>query len=381
MFIKKMQERNPELISTAIEFHKTGDIMPDSYVVDLDSLLVNAKVILEEAKKNQMKMYFMLKQLGRNPIIAKELMKIGYQGAVVVDFKEAEVMMKHHVPICNVGHLVQPPKAMIQKLVDYGCDYFTIYSVDKAKEINECAKKSNKIQKLLLRVVGKDDLIYSGQTAGFMLDELDVVITQIKNLSHVVIKGVTSFPCFIYDDKVKLNQPTNNLVSVLQAENILTEHGIDSDELNTPSTTCVATIQEMAKYGATSGEPGHGLTGTTPMHAYVDEVEIPSVIYLSEVSHNFRNKSYCFGGGHYRRSHMANALVSEKLMPCLVNSPSLDSIDYHFELDQLFAVGDPVIMAFRFQIFVTRSDVVIISGLHQNQPKIVGRYNSFGDER
>ena len=37
-------------------------------------------------------------------------------------------------------------------------------------------------------------------------------------------------------------------------------------------------------------------------------------------------------------------------------------------------------MAFRFQIFVTRSNVVLLSGLKNNNPKIEGIYNSLGDE-
>lgn len=381
MFVEKLLARNPQLIHATLDLYAKNEIMPDTYVVDMDMLLQNAKAILEEAKKNNMHMYFMLKQLGRNPFIAKELIRLGYDGAVVVDFKEAEVMMKHQVPICNVGHLVQPPKTMIQKLVDYGCEYFTIYTIDKAREINACAKAANKIQKILIRVIGKDDLIYSGQTAGFMLDDLDEVIKEIKQFKNLSIKGVTSFPCFLYDESKGENRPTENLLTVLKAKDILVEHDIEIDNLNTPSTTCVSTIKAMANIGSTSGEPGHGLTGTTPLHAYKDEVEIPSVLYLSEISHNLDGHSYCFGGGHYRRSHMKNALITKDLIQCEVNPPTLDSIDYHFELNQMFNVGDPVIMAFRFQIFVTRSDVVLVSGIHTNEPKIVGRYNSLGDIR
>ena len=41
----------------------------------------------------------------------------------------------------------------------------------------------------------------------------------------------------------------------------------------------------LAEAGATQVEPGHGLTGTTPLHAVEDLPEIPAVVYLSEVSH------------------------------------------------------------------------------------------------
>lgn len=381
MFVNKLTERNPKLIEVALDLHEKNKLLPDTYVVDMDMLIQNAKAILKEAKKYQMNMYFMLKQLGRNPIIAKELVKLGYDGAVVVDFKEAEIMMQHNIPISNVGHLVQPPKAMIQKLVDYGCDFFTIYSIEKAREIDECARKSNKKQKIIIRIIGEDDLIYSGQTAGVLIENLPECIAELKKLSNIEIKGVTSFPCFLYDKEQNKNIPTENLYSVIKAKEILKDNGIEIENMNTPSTTCVSTIQEMVKYGATSGEPGHGLSGTTPIHALKDEVEIPCVLYLSEISHHLGDFSYCYGGGHYRRSHMENALVSKQLVRCKVNPPSLDSIDYHLELNSKFNIGDAVIMAFRFQIFVTRSDVVLIRGIHNDHPEIIGRFNSLGDER
>ena len=42
-------------------------------------------------------------------------------------------------------------------------------------------------------------------------------------------------------------------------------------------------------------------------------------------------------------------------------------------------VNDTVIMAFRFQIFVTRSSVCIIKGIQTDTPEIVGVYTSGGD--
>ena len=211
MFLNKMIERNSKLIETSFQLHQMGKILPDSYVVDMDTLLENAKLILDEGRKYHIDQYFMLKQLGRNPIIAQELMKLGFKGAVVVDFKEALVMMKHHIPICNVGHLVQMPKQQVQKLVDYGCDYFTVFSMEKVREIDQAARRANRVQKLLLKVVGSDDMIYSGQTAGFRLEELENIAEQIKQFDHVSIEGVTSFPCFLYSENEKKITPTNNL--------------------------------------------------------------------------------------------------------------------------------------------------------------------------
>ena len=52
MFIDKIQKTNQELLDVAFAFQQNGQILPDSYVIDMDILLDNAAKILKEAKKN-----------------------------------------------------------------------------------------------------------------------------------------------------------------------------------------------------------------------------------------------------------------------------------------------------------------------------------------
>ena len=107
-------------------------------------------------------------------------------------------------------------------------------------------------------------------------------------------------------------------------------------------------------------------------------------MYVSEVSHNFMGNAYCYGGGHYRRSHVKHALVGSSLEDSRsleVIPPSDESIDYHFGLSEECKVGETVVMAFRFQIFVTRSDVVLVEGISSGQPQIVGVYDSLGRKK
>ncbi|MFR2849375.1 MAG: hypothetical protein ACLTC4_20645 [Hungatella hathewayi] len=61
--------------------------------------------------------------------------------------------------------------------------------------------------------------------------------------------------------------------------------------------------------------------------------------------------------------------------------PSDESIDYHFGLSENCQVGDTVIMAFRYQIFVTRSDVALVKGLQSGKPEIIGIYDSLGRQK
>ena len=156
-----------------------------------------------------------------------------------------------------------------------------------------------------------------------------------------------------------------------------------SDELliNIPSATCCASIPTIRQLGGNNGEPGHGLTGTTPLHKASREPENIGYLYVSEISHNYKDKAYCFGGGHYRRGHMAHVLVGRDLAHARmfnIQAPDDDSIDYHFEIDRNCTVSDTALMCFRAQIFTTRSHVAIVEGLSRGCPRISGLFDSQG---
>lgn len=332
MFLKQTMKKNPSLIRNTMRLHQENIILPNSYVLDVDTFEENAKKILSQAKAQGIDLYFMLKQIGRNPYLAKRLVSLGYKGAVVVDFQEAKIMMEHQIPICNVGHLVQPCKAMIEGLVSYGCEFFTVYSKQKIRDLHEACLKHHKKQKILLRIADDEDLIYSGQTAGFTLEELEDIVSYCEQLSTIEIAGITSFPCFIYDEEINDIRPTHNLCTILKAKAYLEAMGIKAENVNTPSATSCRALELMKEYPITSAEPGHGFSATTPYHASHDTDEIPCIVYLSEISHNFKNHAYCFGGGHYRRSHAKLALVGKAFETGYLDSvicPSDESIDYH----------------------------------------------------
>lgn len=384
MFLEKTVEKNKELINVAFQLHKKGVIEPDTYVIDLDRTIENARRIKEEADKYNVKLYFMSKQIGRNPLVCKELMKLGYEGAVVVDFREAEVMINNGIKIGHVGHLVQIPTSLLKKIVSSKPDYITVYSIEKAKQIDLVCKELGITQKIMLRVLDENDSLYSGQYGGFFLSELEEKVSELISLKNVRIAGIASFPCFLYKESENKIEATNNIKTIKKAKEILEKKfDLKIDQLNMSSATCTESVKLISENGGTHGEPGHGLTGTTPFHKYNNTAEIPALIYVSEVSHNLQEKSYCYGGGHYRRSHVEKALVGKSLedsKKVKVIPPTDESIDYHFELSENSKVGDTVIMAFRSQIFVTRSNVAVVKGISTNKPEVVGLYNSLGVE-
>ena len=380
MFLNKTIERNSALVETAIRFHQRGTLLPDTYVVDLDALLSNAALMKNVAEKNDIHLYFMLKQLGRNPAIARELMHLGFDGVVAVDFKEAMTMIDAGIKLGNVGHLVQLPKAALKTVLAARPEVVTVFSLEKAKEISEVCRELNLEQKLLLRILDDSDFCYSGQYGGFSLEELPCAITEMERLANVQIAGLTSFPCFSYQKLTQKIEPTPNVVTLQKAEKLLKEKGVEIEQMNMPSATCCASIPLIRQLGGTHGEPGHGLIGTTPLHEAVNCQEIPAMVYLTEVSHNFKGRAYCYGGGHYRRSHVENALVGslEQGRVLNVTPPTEESIDYYFELGESAQVSQSVVMAFRTQIFVTRSQVALVKGISKGSPEIVGVYTALG---
>lgn len=379
MFLNKIKEKNNKLVDVAIEMHQKGEILPDSYIIDIDTLLDNAKKILDAANKKNVKLLFMLKQLGRNPYIAKKLIELGYDGAVVVDYNEAKVMMDHNIPIGNIGNLVQTPNSMLKEVIEYGVGVMTVFSLEKLKKINEISNSLGKTQDVIVKVYSESDKFYCGQEAGISILEFQSFIDEAKKLENINVVGVTSFPTFLYDNKTNKIEKQENYFTVYKAKEILEKNGIEVTHVNLPSVTCTQNIIDNFEGENLVGEPGHGLSGTTPAHIHSDLQEIPCVVYLTEVSHNFKDRAYVYGGGHYRRSHVENAIVSNgsKILFDKVVPMDSESIDYYFQLNNSHNIGDSVVMSFRYQIFVTRSRVVLVENLKSDY-RIVGIYDSLG---
>lgn len=383
MFLEALQKQNPDLIKAALSLFEQGELLPDSTVIDVDQLIENAHLLKKSADQFGIKLFAMTKQFGRNPILAKMLIEqCGFDGVVCVDFKEARIMAAHGLPIANVGHLVQPPSHMIKQLVtSIKPQVITVYSLDKVKQISDAAQQANRKQALLLKFFHSRDQLYINQESGFPIEEIEKVVTEIQAMPNVYIEGVTHFPCFLFDSETGSTLPTSNLTTLIEAKNSLQALGITCNQINAPSATCIETLPLLAEYGCTHGEPGHALTGTMPSNAAAPQAERIAMLYLSEVSHHYGKDSYCFAGGYYRRGALENGLVYQGIQYQTVSiyNDDHDSIDYHLRIAGLHPIGAPVIMAYRTQVFATRSDVALVKGVSSNNPQVIAIYDSLGN--
>ncbi len=389
MFLDITLKRNPRLIKYAAELHREGIIRPNTYVLDMDAIMENTKMLVEAAEKYGIKLYMMTKQIGRNPEAARIIAECGIERAVAVDPWEAISLAKSGIKLGNVGHLVQIPTGMIREILSFRPEVVTVFTLEKAREISKEALNMGIVQDILLRVVGPRDMIYEGQLGGFKEDELIAVSKEMKKLNGVNIVGVTAFPCFIFDPFSGCVKKTENADTIIRcARKLREESGIEIKQINAPSVTAAASMPLLAELGATHGEPGHGLTGTTPLHVCEDSGEIPAMVYVSEISHCFEDKAYAYGGGFYRRSYMKKAMVGKDFEIMKSNTLEVEellpeAIDYYGILkigDKKVQVGDTVIYAFRTQVFVTRSEVALVKGIQGDAPRITGIYDNLGNK-
>lgn len=387
MFLDITIRKNPNLIKTAFKLHKDGRIFPNTYVLDMDAIKENARMIKKEADKHNINLYMMTKQIGRNPEIARAISESGIDKVVAVDPWEAISLGKSGIKLGNVGHLVQIPTNMIKEILKYKPEVVTVFSLEKAIEISKVAEELEIEQDIILKLIDDNDFVYEGQVGGIKIKKLSETAKKINKLKNINIVGVTTFPCFLYNEETEKIEKTKNINTLLKGAKILEEDlGLKLKQMNFPSANSMLSLSLIKKYGGNFGEPGHAFTGTTPLHVRDIDGEIPAMVYVSEVSHCYNNKAYTYGGGFYRRGHVKKALVGKNFNEGKVNvlkarEISPENIDYYGVLDindKKAQVGDTVIYAFRTQIFVTRSEVALVEGIQEGNEKLLGIYDSLG---
>ncbi len=391
MFLQTLLRRNRPLIAAALNLHQAGEIPANSYVLDLDTIQANARILADEARRLGLQVYAMGKQFGRNPAAFRALAAGGIDSYVAVDMACARPIHQAGYRVGHIGHLVQIPRAEALAAAKIKPDYWTVFSHDKAQEASEASGKVNHCQQLLARIYAEGDTFYMGHEGGFSAAEIVAVADALDALPNAKFAGVTTFPALLFDPKTDQVGPTPNLRTLEKAAQTLRAAGREKIEVNAPGTTSSTVMGMLASAGATQVEPGHGLTGSTPLHAVRDLPESPAILYLSEISHLYSGRPYCFGGGLYIDpvfpAYAVRALVGaepDAAMNHVVSAtlPSPSAIDYYGILEpdggKPIRPGDTVIFGFRAQAFFTRAYVVPISGISRGEPTIEGIWTPDG---
>lgn len=390
MFLNKIIQRNPKLIQTGVELHQKGLIPANSYVLDIDTISYNAKLMAEEGERYHLKVFAMTKQIGRNPVAIKAMVDAGIRAGVCVDMSDARPMTASGMEIGHLGHLVQVPFAETKAAAKLNPRYWMVYNLEKAKAVSEVTD-SGREQNIMVRIFGEDDSFYRGHEAGFPTETILETAKEIQQMKGLHFAGIATFPAQLYDVESKTVKATHNYNTLIKTADYLRNHGYPEIEVNAPGTTSSHIFKRLVEDGVIQVEPGHGLTGTTPIHAYEDMPEMPGYIYVSEVSHFYGGKPYCYGGGMYIDpvfdDYDVQACVGrdgDDALKCRISCemPKPKAIDYYGILnpgkEQKINVGDTVVFGFRAQMFVTRAYVVPVSGISKNEPKVEGIYFTDG---
>ncbi|MEU0300677.1 alanine racemase [Streptomyces sp. NPDC006175] len=384
MFLDTLLTRNPGLVDAAAALHREGAIPPDTYVMDLDAVEANAALLAAEAGRLGVGLWFVVKQLGRNPELIRAVARHIPRSAAI-DPAEARTLLAAGARPGNVGHLVQIPRRALPEVLARRPETVTVFDLDNARAVSEAARELGFVQDVLVRIEGADGFVHPGQEGGVPLARLDDFAKAAEALDGIRIGGVTAFPCVLCDPSTGRPAATPNFGLALEARELLASRGHHGLRLSAPSATSMASLPLLAELGATHGEPGHALTGTTPLHA-VDpgQPEKPAYVYVSEVAHTLDDgRPAVFGGGFYARSHIRGALLPRTGTRLGVQTAPPENIDYYRLLDAPadgagVRLGDTVLFAFRTQIFVTRSTVAVVSGVASGSPRLNGLYDAQG---
>jgi predicted amino acid racemase len=389
VFLDVLRRRNPGLIDAAVTLHQQGRLPAGTFVLDLDALTHNARVISEEAARLNLTTFAMTKQIGRNPDALRALISGGIECSVAVDMTCARQTTRAGMRLGHVGHLVQVPRAEAGAAAALAPANWTVFSMEKAREAAAASAALGRDQALLARVHAARDEFYSGHEGGFPAEEILAVADELDALDGAHFAGVTTFPALLFDPQTRRVRRTRNLDTLERVAQELRDAGRTELRVNGPGTTSSAALAALAAAGVTQVEPGHALTGTTPWHAVEDLPEVPAMCYLSEVSHLYAGRAYCFGGGMYIDPvfppYQVRAVVGREAGATTVLDATLPppaAIDYYGQLavpaGSPVATGDSVVFGFRAQAFVTRAYTAGITGVRTGEPQVAGIWAADG---
>ncbi len=386
-----VERTNPALIEAACRLHQRGEIPPDCYVVDLEVVKENARLLVKQAEAKSLRLYAMTKQFNRNPSILETLSSAGVKKFVAVDIEGARAISAQGLDVAHVGHLSQIPRFWIPEVLSMRPDVWTVYGYENARTISEAAMGAGLIQDLLLKVTGPEDFAYTAQEGGIFSEHVVAVARKIRDLPAVRMVGVTGFPTIAYDASTNRLKALPNLATIIDsAQRIQDELHVEMSQINCPGASSCASMDLIAAHGGTDAEPGSAFWGMAPQQLFGDDVGRPGQVYLAEVSHQARNRMMVLGGGFYPArldgpwavsaafvGNQPDAVAGNRVRAGI---PDSRWIDYYASLyptaGQRVRQGDSAVFFFRPQVFNVRSaHVATIEGVQKGEPTVVSVYD------
>ncbi len=393
MLLERVLERNPRMAEAAVQLHQDGQIPAGSWLFDLDAVAANARSIAAEARRLGLTTYVMTKQIARNPMVVALALSQGLGKTVCVDIQCLRQLHRYRIPIGHVGHLNQLPRDGVLEALETNPDVVTVFSVEAAKMISHAAESIGRNQKLLMRVHKPGDVFFPGQEGGFLEHEMVAAARQIQKLPNVEITGVTTFPVLSYEfgaDKEQSFNPNMGTITAA-AQRLRDEAGVEITMINAPGNTSTTSLALLAEGGATCVEPGHGLLGTSlPQINESGHPEIPTYVFVTEVSHHHDGRAYGIAAGalwadmlgFMNKDWKLGGLVGREPKAALANRMDyhhLDQIiDYHIPLSpgSRAKIGDTVVFPIYTQAHMTRSYLVPVSGISKGNPIVRGVFDT-----
>jgi predicted amino acid racemase len=405
--MSKTIRKNRRLVEVATELHQSGQIPPDTYVLDLDMIRSNSEKLQAEANRVRLKSYICSKEFGRNPLVIKTIMNTGMNEALGYDIEEIKVLHRYGIPIGHVGHFGQIPNFDLPWVMQQvKPEFMTVYSIEKAWAISKIAGKAGFVQKVLVKVIEDERLERLATASGFVEDDSISFAKLLQQLDNLKVAGVTSYPATDFSLISKTHSLSASFIAMMRVVRRMEEElGIEVEQVNACGRNCVANMELTASNGATVIEPGHSFIGTLPNHLFEDDSpELPAVIYVTEISHMFSNYAIAFGDSFNATAVIGSlkndikyeylyAFIGDTPEELVKNGPALALPQNLWQSDlgwSMYAnilptkehrakVGDTVVFGYRPQIYrVPRGRTAVVSGIQKGTPKLLGIFDRAG---
>jgi predicted amino acid racemase len=398
-----LARRNPALIEAAAILHREGGIPPDCYVVDLDRIAANCRLLRAALADTGLGTFFEAKQFGRCPPICATVRENGFDRALAIDTEELYALERQGIPIGHAGHLGQIPAADVEHVVtSTRPDYVTVFSLDKCRQIARVAERHGLLQAIVLRVDGPSDIVARSLAGGVPESDAVRVIADIGRLDGVRFAGFTTYPAIRFDLRRQCWVTTSNFETMTRlADRVQGELGLEVEQINAAGNICAASVGLIAGK-ATHCEPGQAFVGGLVANAFVDQAEVPAMAYVTEVSHVVGGVPYVFASSwlanntvgiwnHLEYDALSGTIpgadgaggrpVAAKPQHFAASDPTAFMYNAIRPLDGRDTnVGDTVVFGFRSQLYRANGALVaVVEGLGDGAPRLRGLFDRNGN--